>query len=292
MKILVTGHRGFVGSHVADTLEQQGHEVIRPDGVDLTQRQQVLFLPNVDAVMHFAAINQPQAFAKRPWDVLTTNILSTQWLIERYQGTVERFVIASTSEVYAGSRDHFSVPMPTPESVPLCIDNAQDPRSSYGGSKVTNELQIQAMHHQTNTPFSIIRYHNIYGPGQRNQFIPDFIARVVEKQDTTLMTGDSTRTYLYIDDAVSAAIDIVQSFACCNQTINVGGTQPYTIREVAQKILHTLGSDLELKEVAGGVVRHRQGDVSLAQRLFNFAPTVDLDDGIKRVVTKYFDKSQ
>lgn len=292
MKILVTGHRGFIGSHVAHRLEQQGHEVVRPDGVDLTQRQQVQFLPAVDVVMHFAAVNQPQAFATRPFDVLTTNILSTQYLIERYQGNVKRFVLASTSEVYAGSRDYFSVPMPTPESVPLCIDNPQDPRSCYGGSKLTNELQIQAMHHQTGTDFTVVRYHNIYGPGQRNQFIPDFIARVVEKQDTTLMTGDSTRTYLYIDDAVQATIDIVQSDDCCNQTINIGGVQSYTIREVAQTILRTLGSDLELQEITGGVAKHRQGDVSLAQHLFNFHPTVSLEEGIGRVVAKYFDKSQ
>jgi len=292
MKILVTGHRGFIGSHVAEKLEQQGHEVVRPHGVDLTQRDAVLSLPAVDMVMHFAAINQPQAFAKRPWDVLTTNILSTQWLIERYQDRVERFVLASTSEVYAGSRDYYSEPMPTPESVPLCVDNPQDPRSSYGGSKIANELQVQAMHNQTGTGFSIIRYHNIYGPGQRNQFIPDFVARVVEKQDTTLMAGNSTRTYLYIDDAVKATIDIAESIGCCNQTINIGGIQPYTIREVAKTILRTLGSDLEIQEVTGGVVRHRQGDVSLAQHLFNFDPAVHLEEGIGRVVEKYFDKSQ
>jgi UDP-glucose 4-epimerase len=292
MKILVTGSRGFIGSHVCQDLREHGHEVTVTDDVDLTRRDQVMSLPDVDTVLHFAAINQPRLFVTRPFDVMTTNVLSTQWLLERYASKIQRFVLASTSEVYAGSRDYFDVDMPTPESVPLCVTDATDARASYGGSKIANELQIQFMQQQTDTDFTIIRYHNVYGPGQRNQFIPDFLHRVATTGDTTLMGGASTRTYLYIDDAVAATRIIATSPACVNKTVNVGGAVPYTIREVAEIILQIMGSDLQILETPGGAERHRHGNIGLVQQLTGWHPTITLPEGLAHVVAKYFDKQQ
>ena len=292
MKILITGSRGFIGSHVCQDLQEHGHEVFTTDGVDLTHRDQVMGLPNVDIVLHFAAINQPRLFVTRPFDVMTTNVLSTQWLIERYRSEVQRFVLASTSEVYAGSRDYFDVAMPTDESVPLCVADATDARASYGGSKIANELQVQFMQQQFDTDFTIIRYHNVYGPGQHNQFIPDFLHRVATTGDTTLMGGASTRTYLYITDAVEATRIISTSPACVNKTINVGGAVPYTIREVAKIVLQILGNDLQISETPGGAERHRQGNIDLVKQLTGWSPAVTLPEGLAQVVAKYFDKQQ
>jgi nucleoside-diphosphate-sugar epimerase len=291
MKWLVTGSRGFLGRNVVEHLRVQGHEVYDTDNIDLTDPDQVNTLPDVDIVLHFAAVNKPLMFATRPFDVLGINILATHNLISHYQGRIQRFVLASTSEVYAGSRDYFDVAMPTPESVPLCVDDASDPRSSYGGSKIANELQVNAMYNQTGTNYSIIRYHNIYGPGQTNQFIPDFVQRVIKTGDCSLTAGDSIRTYLYIDDAVKATVDIALSTACVNQTINIGGNKAYTIRDVANIIIKNLNLDLVIVDRPGGKVRHRQGDIGLAKRLIDFEPTVSLEQGIARVMQKYFDKT-
>ncbi len=289
MKWLVTGSRGFMGRHMCTHLRNSGHTVFDTDGVDLTDWDQVKTLPDVHVVLHLAAVNKPRMFTSRPYDVLATNFLVTHNIIKHYQNRVQRIVLASTSEVYAGSRDWFDVGMPTSESVPLCVDDVTDPRSCYGGSKLANELQINAMHNQNGTHYTVIRYHNIYGPGQTNQFIPDFIERVTKTRDTSLVGGDSTRTYLYIDDAVKVTEDIALSQNCVDKTINIGGEHAHSIRDVAQLILKHLHLDLEIIDRPGGRIRHRQGDISLARQLVNFDPKVHIDQGIAKVVEKYFD---
>ena len=94
-KILVTGSSGFIGQHLVPALEQLGHDIIRADrthGIDLTKKEIVDDLPDVDIVVHLAAHNGTKHFYERPLDVIRDGILPTQYLIDRYAGKVERFV--------------------------------------------------------------------------------------------------------------------------------------------------------------------------------------------------------
>lgn len=283
---VVTGASGFIGRHVAEELQSRGNlvtKVDRSNGIDLTDWSAVKSLPDCDIVLHFAAVNSPAMFSQYPMSVVRTNVLSTQYLLDRYAGQTSRFVLASSSESYAGSRDYFNVNMPTDETVPLCIENINEPRSCYGGSKLTNELQVTAAGLQTGMPYTIIRYHNVYGPGQDNQFIPDFIKRALSG-DLSLHGGDNTRTYLYIQDAVNATLEIAKSDKCVNQILNLGGSQIYSIRYLAQTIQNALGINQPLIDHPGGVIRHRQGDITKLKQLINFEPTIQLEEGIARTI--------
>lgn len=284
-RFLVTGATGFIGRHVVKTLIQQGHLVVETShqgGDDLTDQSQVSALPDVDIVIHLAGINDPTKFVKQSHLVTRTNLLSTQYLLDRYCGKIERFVLASTSESQAGSMDYFNVPLPVNETIPVAIADLHEPRSCYGGSKLANELQVISAHHEYGLPYTVIRYSNVYGPGQTNQFIPDFIKRA-KQGDLTLFGGESTRNFMYVDDAALATVKIAESDKCQNQIVNLASCQTHSIQQVAQIILDQLGITKSLISDSG-ICRYRQSDMNKLQQLIDFEPKVDLLEGIKRTI--------
>ena len=121
-KILVTGSTGFIGQHLIPKLVEKGHVIVcadRTSGTDLTKKEIVDNLPDVDIVIHLAAYNGTKNFYKNPLDVIRDNVLPTQYLIDRYAGKIEKFVFTGTCESYAGAIDLFDWPVPTDETVPL-----------------------------------------------------------------------------------------------------------------------------------------------------------------------------
>jgi nucleoside-diphosphate-sugar epimerase len=127
-KILVTGSSGFIGQHLVPLLVSMGHNIIKADrttGIDLTIKEEVDKLPDVDYVVHLAAHNGTKHFYNRPLDVIRDNILPTQYLIDRYAGKVKRFIFTGTCESYAGAVDKFGWDVPTAEDVPLVVTDVE-----------------------------------------------------------------------------------------------------------------------------------------------------------------------
>jgi len=283
--ILVTGSKGFIGQHLCRRLDELGYHVIEADrklGFDLSNLEDIELLPDVDMVVHLAAFNGTKHFYERPFDVVRDNLLPTQYLLERYAGKVERFIFTGTCESYAGAVDTFNWAVPTDETVPLVINDVTNPRWSYGGSKIANEVQVMAAHHQFKQDYSIIRYHNVYGPGQIDHFIPEFYHRA-KRGDLTLYGWENTRSFMYISDAVDATIKIMFSEVCKNQIINVGVNEEKSIKEIAEIICKQsdITGELILKDAPQGSVKRREGDVTKLKNLTDFESKVSLQQGIK-----------
>lgn len=284
MKILITGSSGFIGRHLVSALRSQHHEVIEADrakGTDLTDPATVRNLPDVDTVVHLAAFNGTRHFYERPLDVIRDNVLPTQYLLDRYAGRVDLFVFTGTCESYAGMTDHYDWPIPTPETVPLVVTDVKNPRWSYGGSKILNELQCVAAHSQLKQDYVILRYHNVYGPGQRDHFIQEFWQRLGQGE-LSLYGWDNTRSWMYITDAIEATIRVMTTPACRNDIINIGTDQEYTIRDMAQMIMDAAGvyGELTLHAAPPGSVRRRSGDTTRLRELTGFEPRVSIREGI------------
>lgn len=288
MKILITGSSGFIGQHLVPFLENQGHDIIRADrthGCDLTVKSNVDSLPDVDIVVHLAAHNGTKHFYERPLDVIRDSVLPTQYLVDRYAGKVKRFVFTGTCESYAGAVDIFNWPVPTDETVPLVVSDVTNPRWSYGGSKIVNELQIIAAHSQLKQEYAIIRYHNVYGPGQQDHFIPEFYQRA-KTGDLTLKGWENTRSFMYISDAIRATSQVIFDSVCANQIINVGIDDERSIKELAEIILKVsnISGDLILEPAPEGSVKRRCGSITKMNKLLNFVPEVSLEEGIRRTL--------
>ena len=227
-KVLITGGAGFIGSHLAKRLLAENYQIDLIDnlsrgvidshlktitskpGVRLLDRD--LLEPNTlddldndyHYIYHLAAIIGVTNVLDKPYAVLRDNVLMTVNLLSlaMRQTGLERFVFASTSEVYAGTLKHFTLPVPTPESTPLALTDIGHPRTSYMLSKIYGEALCQ----RSGVPFTIIRPHNIYGPRMgMAHVIPELLRKAYHAPangSLEVFSIDHRRTFCFIDDAV------------------------------------------------------------------------------------------
>ena len=178
--------------------------------------------------------------------------------------------------------DLFDYPVPTDEQVPLVIGDVTNPRWSYGGSKIVNEIQCVAAHAQLGQEYAIIRYHNVYGPGQVDHFIPEFYDRVLTG-DLTLHGWENTRSFMYISDAIEATCRVIFEQPFANQIVNIGVDDEISIRDLAIQILYEAGisGDVVCMPAPKGSVKRRCGTIDKFHSLTDFEAKVMLSEGIR-----------
>ncbi len=313
---LITGAAGFIGFHLTRALAARGDRVVAVDNfvrgerdaalqaladlpnvtfveADLTRENDVADLPiDVDRVYHMAALNGTQNFYERPMDVIRCSTLPTILLAERMRDSgIKRFVYAGTSESYASTVTRFGWPVPTAEDVPLSLDGVDNPRWSYAASKMHGEVVTIQAGRSYGFPWSIIRYHNVYGPrmGDRH-VVPDFFERMRDARYELFGHAD-TRSFLYIDDAVRATLALGESADCANEIVNIGSPDEITIADLGKRMLAVRGIDapITLHPSPAGSVKRRAPDIAKLQRLTGFAPRVSLDDGLAATARFYLD---
>lgn len=285
MKILVTGSNGFIGSYLVNHLYEQGHELVCCDLAtgDLKDPNYVATLPDVELIYHLAMVNNTGAFYTTPYTILENSTQTLHNILKRYKGIP--IVYTSSSETYAGGLDKGIVDIPTDEQVALCIDDIQNTRWCYASGKIVGEAMVVAAQKEFETPYQIIRYHNVYGPGQKNHFLPEFIDRV--QQGVYELYGyENTRSFCYVEDAVRAT-SLIAKEAPWNEIYHVGSDNEYTIKQVADLILDKLSinEDIVLYNDPPGSVKRRCPDISKIKKL-GYKPNVDLSDGIDKILEK------
>lgn len=322
MRILITGGAGFIGYHLASHHVALGDSVIlldnlsKTDGVADSDLQRLLahaavrFIPHdlthpcpaslklpdaFDVVYHLAAINGTQLFYDIPYDVARINLLLTLNLLELLRSRrVGWLLYSSTSEVYAGAEAYQLLPIPTDERVPVVFPQPTDRRFSYGTSKFMGEVLCATFSQQSSVqiPWTIIRYHNIYGPrmGHRH-VIPEFIARAQRKETPfDILGGHETRAFCYIDDAIEATYRAATTPACHGEIVHIGNaTEEIRITELATLLMSLMGHQADLKERGSrsGSVSRRCPSTEKLERLTGFTPAVTLREGLSRTIDWY-----
>ncbi|MCP5042260.1 MAG: NAD-dependent epimerase/dehydratase family protein [bacterium] len=316
MTVLITGGAGFIGGHLCQRLAERGFAVHLADNFARGTRDDFLQallatgrvelfecdLSAEDAlgplgdgythVYHFAAILGVQNVLERPFATLSTNVklLESALAFCRRQSKLERLVFASTSEVYAGSLEHFELPIPTPENVPLALPALDHPRTSYMLSKLYGEAMVQ----QSGLPFTIVRPHNIYGPRMgMSHVVPQLLEKAHHLQagdKLEVFSVDHRRTFCYIDDAIEMIARVAAEAGCEGEVLNIGNQQPeIAIGELAQVVLEAVGRDaaIDPRPATPGSPTRRCPDVSrLAQRT-GYRGVVSLEEGVARTYEWY-----
>lgn len=316
LKALITGGAGFVGTHLARHLVGHGYEVVLVDNfsrgvrdedlerlageaevslleADLLDAASIAELPDdCDQIYHLAAIIGVQHVLARPFDVLADNgrLLLNAIELGRRQKNLARFVFASTSEVYAGTLLHYTLPTPTPETTPLAVSPLEESRSSYMLSKIHGE----ALCRHSGLPVTLIRPHNFYGPRMGlSHVIPELLERTFRAEDgddLEVYSVDHSRTFAYIDDAVEFIRRATESAACEGEVINIGTQEPEVrIGELAEVILRVVGRKLQIvaKPETPGSPRRRCPDMTRAIELTGYRPRFSLEEGIERTFAWY-----
>ena len=320
--VLITGGAGFIGFHLAKNLSNKDYHVTIIDNFDrgqadndfknLLKNKNIKFIKaditdpksfeklkgKFDYIYHLAAINGTENFYKIPDKVIKVGVIGTlnvlDWFIKQKKG---KLLFSSSSEAYSGGLRLLGerFPIPTPEGVPLIVDNPENVRWSYGASKILSEVSIHAyakVHKMKN--FSIIRYHNIYGPRMGfEHVIPQFIERVVKKENPfKIFGGQETRTFCYIDDAIRATQIVMESEKTNGQTVNIGRSDnEIKIIDMVKKLFDIIGFNpkINIKPAPKGSVKRRCPKIEKLKRL-GFKPEISLEEGLKRTYEWYKNK--
>jgi nucleoside-diphosphate-sugar epimerase len=305
MKILLTGAAGFIGSHLAGRLLDEGHDVIGVDNFCSGQRRNLAPLmdmpgfrllekdviqpftvdQDLDWVMHFASLASPPKYLAHPIETLRVNSEGTRHLLELARQKGAQFFFSSTSEVYGDPLVH-----PQPESYWGNV-NPNGVRSVYDEAKRYAEALIMAYHRSFGLPIRIIRIFNTYGPNmdlQDGRVVTNFIQQVLTGQALTIYgDGSQTRSFQYIDDLVEGILCLmkVEYFA----PLNLGNPEEYTIKELAELIKTLSGSEREIiyKPLPQDDPKQRKPDISRAREILNWEPQVAAEEGLTRTI-QYF----
>lgn len=316
MKALITGGAGFIGYHLTKELLEQGYQIVLVDNfsrgvedrflkelkenpqisfvtMDLMLKEQVLSLDkDFDFIYHFAAIIGVQNVLKHPYDVLEQNVELLFHMIElaRKQEYLQRFVFASTSEIYAGTLQFFNMEIPTPEVTPLTITPLEHPRTSYMLSKIYGEALLQ----QSGLPFTIVRPHNFYGPRMgMSHVIPELLKKAYFSGDTRkleVFSVEHKRTFCYISDAVKIIRKLAESVDTQGQVYNVGNESPeVSIGEVAEIVLEVVGKQLAIdaKPASSGSPKRRCPSMKKVTESIGDIERVTLRKGIQKTFDWY-----
>jgi len=306
--IVVTGAAGFIGSHLAEKLLEQGHQVLGIDNFQTGARKNMntfinnerfVFLEHdieaplkirdkIDEIYHLACPAAPIHYQKDPIKTLDTAFIGTKNILDLAHRKNARVLYTSTSEIYGDPLEH-----PQHESYWGNV-NPIGPRSCYDEGKRSAEALCYAYHRQHDVDIRIVRLFNVYGPRMATndgRVMPNFIQQALNNQSITIYgTGDQTRSFCYVDDMVSGLISMMNSDNT-NGPINLGNPAEITMRSLAQTIIRLTNSESELSylPLPEDDPHRRKPDITLAQKKLNWDPIIDLETGLQKTID-YFNK--
>lgn len=309
-RVLLTGVAGFIGARTAQVLLESGCSVVGIDNmntyydvavktyrldqlkpyqgfefhaVDIEHRDGLARLfkgERYDAVINLAARAGVRYSLVDPHVYFSTNMMGTLNLLELCQkNDVKKFVLASTSSLYAGQK------MPFKEDLAV-----NTPISPYAASKKAAEMACYTYHFHYGIDVSILRYFTVYGPaGRPDMSIFRFIKWVDEGVPLDVYgDGLQARDFTYIDDIASGTVKALKKVGF--ETINLGGgAKPYTLNDVIKMIEHAFGKKSRRKKFAfpKADMKSTWADISKARKILGWQPEVELDEGILRSVEWY-----
>ncbi|XP_043238544.1 UDP-glucuronic acid decarboxylase 1-like isoform X2 [Amphibalanus amphitrite] len=299
-RILITGGAGFVGSHLADRLMLEGHEVTVVDNLYTGRKRNVeqwlghenfelfihdiinTFYAEVDQIYHLASPASPPHYMANPVKTIKTNTMGTINMLGLAKRVGARILIASTSEVYGDPEVH-----PQPESYWGHV-NPIGPRACYDEAKRVAETLAFAYQKQSNVSIGIARIFNTYGPRMHNndgRVVSNFVLQALQNKTLTIYgSGEQTRSFQYVSDLVEGLVALMESGH--TGPVNLGNPVEHTIEEFAHIIRQTVGgtSEVEYLDAVEDDPQKRKPDIRRAKELLNWEPKVPLSEGIPKTV--------
>ncbi len=303
-KVLVTGTAGFIGARVSELLLKEGHQVIGVDNlnnyydvnlklwrleklkkhsnfifhkisVENYNELKTIFRENCpEGVINLAARTGVRYSLENPFIYLSTNNGGNLNLLElcREYG-VPKFVLASTSSLYAGQK------MPFRENLPV-----NTPISPYTASKKAAEMMVYTYHYLYGLDVTILRYFTVYGPAGRPDMATFRFIKWIKEGVPLEIFGDGhqSRDFTYIDDIARGTVRALKTLRY--KIINLGNNYPYKLSEVIKLMEKSVGkkAHFDYKEFHKADMKTTWADIDKAQELINWQPQVSLEEGIKR----------
>jgi GDP-mannose 4,6-dehydratase len=317
-KVLITGILGFIGSHLAERLVDEGYEVygvvrrvanrnleiikrilkdvtlVTGDITDYVSIRNALKTANPDIIIHLAALTPVRDSFERPFEYQQANLLGTMnvvhAMLELPDPQTRKLIAASTAEVYG-----------LQETEPLKESLALRPTSPYAVSKAAADLYLQMMFHTSNINGTILRPTNTYGRKFDNSFMIEYlVTQMLKGEKVYIGAPHSVRDYMYVNDHVNAYMLAIRNAKAKGQVYNVGTGIGTSNKELAETIAEKVG--YEKKRITFGsyppgypyrpLISDQASivlDSTKIKKELNWSPQVHLSEGIDKSIS-YFEK--
>lgn len=319
MRALITGGAGFVGSHLAELLLSQGHEVFVLDNlstgsidnilhlksnprfhytIDTVMNEPVLaeLVDQADVVYHLAAAVGVKLIVEQPVHTIETNVQGTEAVLTHANKKKKLVIIASTSEVYGKN-----AAVPFTEDADLVLGPTSKHRWAYACSKAIDEFLALAYWKERKLPVVVVRLFNTVGPRQTGQYgmvIPNFVRQALAGEPITVFgDGTQTRSFTYVGDVVDALAKLAVEPKAIGRVFNIGNGYEISIRDLAERVKLLAGSSSPIVtipydqayEAGFEDMPRRVPDTTRLRDLIGYEPKVQLDEILNRVID-YFQK--
>jgi UDP-glucose 4-epimerase len=310
--ILITGGAGFIGSHLADTLLEQGHRVLVIDNLSTGRIENIQHLENnpcfhfaradvtneivldrlasrADVIVHLAAAVGVKLIVEHPVHTIETNVMGTEIVLKVGRRYGCRVLIASTSEVYGkGNKIPFS------EEDDVLLGATSKSRWAYAASKMVDEFLGLAYVREYELPVVLFRLFNTVGPRQTGRYgmvIPRFVGQALKGEAITVFgDGNQRRCFMDVSDAVRAIDGLIKNPDAPGRVYNIGGTEEVSIRELAERVKAATGSDSEIVYIPYSEayprgfedMSRRVPDTNRIHSLLDLQPELSLDQILAR----------
>ena len=314
MRVFITGGAGFIGAHLATRLIRDGHQVsvlddlstgamaniahLRDEAGFEYRIGSVLDLPLVtelvdlaDVTVHLAAAVGVRLIVEQPIRTIETNVGGTETVLAAASKKNRPVLLASSSEVYGNSTKY-----PFREDDDLVLGPTTHSRWAYACSKALDEWLGLAYMRERGVPVTIVRFFNTVGPGQTGRYgmvLPNFVRQALAGEPITVFgTGEQTRCFGHVNDAVEAVVRLIRTDAARGQVFNVGTDEEVSVLELAERVRRAAGSSSPIRLVpydqayAAGFedMMRRAPDVSKLLATVGFRPAIRLDEIIEDVM--------
>jgi UDP-glucose 4-epimerase len=314
VKALITGGAGFIGSHLAERLLEDGHEVMVLDNLSTGSIDNITHLKGrsgfsytiesvtnesllaelidgSDVVFHLAAAVGVKLIVEQPVHTIETNVHGTEVVLKHANKKKKLVFIASTSEVYGKSTD-----VPFREAADLVLGPSAKHRWAYACSKLIDEFLALAYWKEKKLPVIVVRLFNTVGPRQTGQYgmvVPTFVRQALAGQPITVF-GDGTqqRSFTYVGDVVEALVRLAADNRAIGEVFNIGNMGEITIADLAARVkamtgscspIHYIPYDQAYEEGFEDMPR-RVPDISKIREFVGYEPKVQLDEILRTVI--------
>jgi UDP-glucuronate decarboxylase len=307
-RVLVTGGAGFIGSHLCDRLLQSGHEVLCVDNFYSSTRSNIEHLlkhprfelirhdvtfplyVEVDEIYHLACPASPVHYQRDPVQTTKTAVHGSINMLGLAKRTKARILLTSTSEVYGDPEVH-----PQREDYWGHV-NPIGPRACYDEGKRAAETLFFDYWRQHDLGIKVVRLFNTYGPRMHprdGRVVSNFVMSALHGEPLTIYgDGTQTRSFCYVDDLVDGLVQMMGTPHAVTGPVNLGNPGEFTIEELADLVIELTGTASPVERLplpADDPVR-RQPDITLAEKILGWQPTVELREGLLRTID-YFRRS-
>jgi UDP-glucose 4-epimerase len=310
VRVLITGGAGFIGSHLADALIKDGHQVAIIDDLSTGRAENFAHLQAMpqfqfavetignetvmdrmvsecDVIYHLAAAVGVELIINRPVEVIERCVLGTDSVLRVAARYRKKVILTSTSEIYGKNTK-----VPFDEEADRILGPTTRSRWSYSCAKAIDEFLALAFHKERHLPIVITRLFNTVGPRQMGQYgmvVPRFVESALQGKPLRVYgDGTQTRCFCHVTDVVRGLKGLAMEPKAEGQIFNLGNDQEISIRGLAERIIEVTGSKSEIVTIpyseAYGAgfedMQRRVPDLTKIREMIGYQPEIGLDRAI------------